>query len=287
MNPRIAALLAETPPAEARPGWEVATVLVTVKAYPAIARASGESVCVAGVRLDGDKPEWIRLFPVGFRSLKPNQQFMKYQVVRLRVRRGSTDRRSESFKPDLDSLVLGPAVSTDSGTWHRRWEILEPLVDQATVCGLVGEARNRGQAAPSLALIKPKSVTGVSVEQNPDYDASAAREFDIDLFGEEHEILRAAPLVVRYQYRCSDPQCGGHDQSFIDWESGALARRNIGKGVREAIRLQRQRFHDEIAGPHVDTHFFVGNQHQHPQSFLVLGAFYPRVGTRPQQALDL
>jgi len=64
---------------------DVATVLVTVKAYPAIGKKSGEAVCVAGVRLDRDVPEWIRLFPVGFRDLPRDKQFAKYQVVKLKV----------------------------------------------------------------------------------------------------------------------------------------------------------------------------------------------------------
>ena len=61
-----------------RPGWDVATVLVTVKAYPVIGRRTGESVCVAGARLDRGQPQWIRLFPVPFRSLGKERQFDKY-----------------------------------------------------------------------------------------------------------------------------------------------------------------------------------------------------------------
>lgn len=111
-------LMAGLPEIADVPGWEVATVVVTVKAYPAIAQKSGESVCVAGVRIDRDEPEWIRLFPVGFRALPPDRQFVKYQVVRLRVRRGGSDRRPESFKPDLGSLVLGPTIGPDHA-WRR------------------------------------------------------------------------------------------------------------------------------------------------------------------------
>ena len=43
---------------------ERATVLITVKASPEIGRTHGETVCVAGIRLDGDDYRWIRLFPV-------------------------------------------------------------------------------------------------------------------------------------------------------------------------------------------------------------------------------
>lgn len=42
------------PHVSARDHEDVATVLVTVKAYPAIGKKNGEAVCVAGVRLDTD-----------------------------------------------------------------------------------------------------------------------------------------------------------------------------------------------------------------------------------------
>lgn len=91
---------------------------------------------------------------------------------------------------------------------------------------------------------------------------------------------------MHYNYFCREPSCRGHKQSLVDWESGKLARRNIGKGLDEAIRRHERRFYDEIAGPDTDLHFFVGNQHQHPQSFLILGCFYPKSGNRPEARLD-
>ncbi|MDQ2710039.1 MAG: hypothetical protein M3Z25_21535 [Actinomycetota bacterium] len=39
-------------------------VLVTVKAYPQPSRSYGETVCVAGVRIDTPTPSWTRLHPV-------------------------------------------------------------------------------------------------------------------------------------------------------------------------------------------------------------------------------
>lgn len=43
-----------------------------------------------------------------------------------------------------------------------------------------------------------------------------------------------------------------------------------------------KRWLDDLCGRHKDTHFFVGNQHLHPESFLVLGAYYPKaIDRRP------
>ena len=268
-----------------RPGWDVARILVTVKAYPAIARTSGESVCVAGVRLDTPVREWIRLFPVGFRVLPKERQFEKYQVISLRVRRGATDRRAESFKPDLESLVLGEKMGTERH-WRRRWEIVDPLAGATTTCALARRAAARGQAAPSLGLIKPRKVTDLTVDENPLYRPGGSAELDVDLFGTEREVLEATPFVVRYRYLCMEPECSGHDQSIVDWESGQLARRNLANHPpEEAAALHRERFLDQMCGPGRDTYFYVGNQHQHPRSFLVLGVFWPPQNSRPQPTL--
>src|SRR4051812_17337323 len=84
--------------------WTSMTVLITVKAYPTISTKYGEAVCVAGVRLDGPAPAWIRLFPVGFRDLERSSQFAKYQVIRLRAQRHTTDIRRETWRPDVGSI---------------------------------------------------------------------------------------------------------------------------------------------------------------------------------------
>src|ERR1700674_3007527 len=38
------------------------SLVVTVKAYPAISRKHGEAVCVAGIRTDTPEPRWVRLW---------------------------------------------------------------------------------------------------------------------------------------------------------------------------------------------------------------------------------
>jgi hypothetical protein len=43
----------------------------------------------------------------------------------------------------------------------------------------------------------------------------------------------------------------------------------------------KQRWVDEMCAPGRDTAFFVGDQHQHPGSFLVLGVWWPE--RRPEQ----
>ena len=264
---------------------DVATVLATVKAYPAIGKKSGEAVCVAGVRLDREEPEWIRLFPVGFRDLPKDRQFHKYQVLRLKVRPAVSDRRPESFKPDLSSLRIGELVGSEKGWSHRR-ALMEPLIGATTTCELLAGVGTAGGEAPSLGLIRPH-VSDLTVSVNSAYRAAAAGTVMTDLFGHEKDLLEETPVIAKFKYRCESRGCGGHHQTFIDWESGRLARRNRAKGDAEMLRLHRERFLDEWCSPDRDTHFYVGNMHQHPADFLVLGLWSPPAGVAAQGTLGL
>lgn len=271
-----------------KPGWETVTALITVKAYPVIGQKTGESVCVAGVRLDQGAPRWMRLFPVPFRQMPQDKQFEKYRVVQLRAKHvAGTDRRPESLRPDLETLVLGPKVGTEGGTWRSRWEALDPLVGATTTCRLHQEAKVGGQAAPSLGLVKAVELQDVEVASNPNYKAVSASAPDVDLFGSKTKPLEAAPVVVKCHYRCAEPGCRGHRQTVVDWETGVLARRLLRDGathteVRAGVRAK---YIGDVLSDSRERFLFVGNQHQHPQSFLVLGFFNPRAGSKPAARL--
>lgn len=63
--------------------------------------------------------------------------------------------------------------------------------------------------------------------------------------------------------------------SSCDWEVGAAALKwkHRYPDVRPHLL---ENFGERIIGQGKDSYFFVGNQHQWPRSFLVLGAFYPK-----------
>lgn len=271
-----------------RPGFEVVTMIVTVKAYPAIGRKNGEGVCVAGIRIDTPSPQWIRLFPVNFRGLDEIHQFKKWQVIRLRVQRGTSDRRAESYTPDLSTLQLGQLVDTQSGTWERRWQIVDGLIDTYTACEFHSAGRAKGQAAPSLGLITPAEIKGLEVGLNPDYLIQGSQKHEqLSLFGEPVKFLEPPPFIAKYTYTCREPSCRGHDQTLIDWESGVFARKRIrAVGLEAAMVEHHDKFFTQLCSPSNDTKFFLGNQHNYPHGFLVLGVFYPKKGSQPAATLD-
>ena len=67
------------------PDAQTIKVLVLVKAAPVMTEDLDETMCVAGVRLDGDGSEWARLHPVPFRDMADDSKFVKYQLITVRV----------------------------------------------------------------------------------------------------------------------------------------------------------------------------------------------------------
>src|SRR4051795_1862707 len=70
-------------------------VLITVKAAPNPSETYGETVCVAGLRLDPEAPGWVRLYPINYRELETNQKFKKYDIVSLQAKPNRSDPRPE------------------------------------------------------------------------------------------------------------------------------------------------------------------------------------------------
>lgn len=136
------------------PQYEDMEVLILVKAAPVMTSELEETMCVAGVRIDAGRNEWVRLHPVPFRDLTDDARFMKYQRVKLRCIRSKSDRRPETWTPVHGSIVPGETLSPKKG-WERRRRFIDGL-SEVSMCDMI--ERNRqgsGPGVPSLALVRP------------------------------------------------------------------------------------------------------------------------------------
>ena len=146
-----------TPP---RVGDQTAEVMITVKTYPNPSETYGETVCVAGVRLDRGQPEWIRLYPVKFRNADFDSQFKKYEIIRVNgTHHQPNDNRPESFRPRQDEMVTR-RVAGHKHNWQRRRINLGSLIGETTMCELLerNPKGDMGNPSPSLGLIKPTDI---------------------------------------------------------------------------------------------------------------------------------
>lgn len=266
-----------------RPGEETAEVMITVKTYPNPSDKYLETVCVAGVRLDRGRPEWIRLYPVKFRNEDLDNQFRKYEILRLNgTYTQSNDNRPESFHPRQDEMVHVEHVDTKHN-WLRRRQLIGDLVGATTMCELIAQNPKGGMGtpSPSLGMIKPVDVEVDIAEGDPWSDGEQAkvdRASAPDLFGTAMKPLEPAPFAIRYRYRCEAPECNGHKQKVLDWEAGQAGRDwKKRHGEAKAREMLYGNWHDMMLAPDRDVHFYVGNQALHRGSFSVLGVWYPKI----------
>ncbi|HPG14404.1 MAG TPA: hypothetical protein PK434_06950 [Microthrixaceae bacterium] len=255
-------------------------VMVLVKAAPVLTAHLDETMCVAAMTID-DAPRWIRLHPVPFRDMEDESRFKKYQEVTAKVIRPKSDRRPESWTPIQGSMVPGEVLGTDHG-WARRRERVESL-GEVTMCDLVAANRTgSGPGTPSLGVVRPVEppeldITTRDKEQLDKWrsraEAVAARPSLFDDPSSAKPPFEVVPWRFRYRYRCASPSCNGHAQTIVDWEVNALWRKVRGRPDWE--NLMRQKFVDQLWADSRNTVLFVGNQEQRPQSFLILGIFWP------------
>lgn len=254
-------------------------VLVTVKAYPTVSTKYGEAVCVAGVRLDTTAPEWIRFFPVRFRDLPPDRQFRKYEVICISAHRHSTDKRRETWRPEVDTIERKEFVPAH-GHWPQRRRLLEPLIGP-TMCQL-HRGRKGGADAPSLGLIRPARIRGIHVrEEEPWTAGQRATVGQGNLLTQKTELVQPSH-AFSYVYLCQEDGCKGHRQKIVDWELGESYRSWPQRG-QDLIDAIKTRWLDDMCTGTREPFFFVGDQHTRPGQFLVLGTFYPKQAPNADQ----
>lgn len=251
-------------------------VLVTVKAYPSIGKTIGESVCVAGIDLESRG--WVRLYPLPFRELPDEQQFKKFATVEIDVRKPRSDPRPESRRCDVDSVrVVEEALP--AGVAKKRREAVLPLL-QPSMCAI---QRQQRAAGTSLGVFRPKELldfvaTGTDEAWAPE---KQARMDQTKLLGRDLPPLEKIPFKFAYRYLCDDAKCRGHRQTIIDWEiMEAFRKWRRVYGEARALTMIEDKWAGEMWSPDRDTFLFAGNQKLHPQSFLLLGTFWPKKPAR-------
>lgn len=258
-------------------------VLITVKAAPEPSKSYGDTVCVAGVRVDREPHEWIRLYPVPFRHLATEEQFSKYQVVELDVNPAQHDSRSESRRPVWGSLTIDEAALKVPA----RAIVLEPMQTR-TMCELVAGVQ-ANMNAQSLGLVRVRELQRFEITDHPGWtpaqQASIAASLEPTLFDDPDAkpvpALEAPRLRVYYKYLCMSEGCGGHRQSILDFEMSALQYRGRHLALEELKARITTKFRDEKFGPDKRTSLFVGNiaDPVKRRSFSTLGVFTVPAGS--------
>ena len=139
-------------------GWDTKRVLITVRTYPVPASKTVEASCTGGVTEDG---QWIRLYPVPYRSLDEDKRFSKWNWIEVEVTKPTSNSRPESFKLKPDKIrIVGKLGTHDE--WRARRDLLKPLV-RPSMCEIRKERDESG--FPTLGLFKPAGIKRLVIEQ--------------------------------------------------------------------------------------------------------------------------
>lgn len=254
-------------------------LLITVKAAPNPSEHYGETVCVAGIRIDDlGQRTWARLYPINFRELGANARFHKYDIVSVECRPAAQDPRIESWKPDMTTLRVEKSLAG----WPKRQPWVTPLIEY-DMCSI----RIRAQAdvrSQSLALVRPSRIRDFVVTTHPGWTREEQNKIDryvsqLDLLDtRERTPLEAPRFRGAYHWQCHAVGCPGHKQGIIDWEVVALQRRLAHLSDDALKSAMREKFLDTLCAPARSPSFFVGNQAKRAHVFSILGVYWPRVG---------
>lgn len=244
--------------------------IIIVKAAPQLSARHGETVCTAAVTRDR---QWVRLYPIAFRTLEDAQQFKRWDVVRYTSQRPRDDKRIESRRLDHHSLTIAGALPP-----RERYGLVAPMVVES-----LEEERRQGR---SLAFIRPNILKFI-VEKKPADELEderqkyemAAKQADLFL----GPIIPYAPCPYRfkYDYEIKDGKRTGTCQ---DWETEATFfhwRKQYSEA--DTIRRMQARWGEEL--PQKGLLFAMGTHSQYPDTWLINELIQmPEAG---QFALDL
>ncbi|MBK9249832.1 MAG: hypothetical protein IPM69_17445 [Ignavibacteria bacterium] len=270
-------------------------ILITVKAYPAISKKHGETVCTAGITEDG---QWIRIYPIPFRLLDYKNRFHKYDWVELDLIRNSKDFRPESYRPtNLQEIVTVGHIETDGNTWlHRREAIIDKAKVYTNLAALKAEAKDKN-ICTSLAIFKPSKIIDFiykpvsSVWDKNKLQALQSSQMQCNLFDnddeydiQEFEVVDKVPY--KFSFRFQDDSGIVSTLMIEDWETGSLywnvLKKHEGDEILACEDVKKRYFNDFAETK--DYYFFLGTTMKHHYKslnpFVIVGDFRPKYITQ-------
>lgn len=234
-----------------------ADAIVLIKAAPQIGQRRGETVCCAGVSVDG---HWLRLYPVSFRNLDDGQKFGRWDRIRFKWRAPTDDTRIESRRVDQDSICI---VGTLKPTERERF--LASLITTS-----LDQERQRGR---SLALLKANNLR-FKIEKR-EQDEILAEQARFDALRNQSDLFNIKPIIpyspcpyrFKYKYQTDD---GDREGTCQDWELEATFF-NWSKqyGEPKALEMIEKTF--GVDYPRKGMLLAMGTHSQYPDTWLING----------------
>lgn len=243
-------------------------MVVLVKALPHAGNKHGETVCCAGITLNG---EWRRQFPVHFRRL--DEKFNRWQIIEYDFLLPKDDKRPESRRIQEDTIRIVGSVAP-----QERASLLSKIIVPST--------KNASDNGRTLALIRPQNVRFQAKEKSkPELDAERAAYQQAAKQGSffDRELAELEPCKYSFRFIYSDEEDGNHSSTCDDWETAAMYRRfSKTYGEDRTLSLMKKTF--EVEYPSKGMAFAMGTHSRYPDTWLLVGIL--RVDRTAQTSLD-
>jgi hypothetical protein len=232
-----------------------AEAIIIVKAAPQLGDKHGETVCTAGITRDG---QWVRLYPIAFRTLDQAQQFKRWDIVKYAWRRPKDDQRP-SRRVEHQSLRIAGTVPP-----AQRFGLVDLMQkDSLSVERAAGK---------SFAFIRPK-IRKFLVEKKTDAQYRE-EEAAFALFAKQDNLFlkplvpyKPCRFVFKYEYQIADGKRTGTCQ---DWETEATYFNWVKLyGEQDALKRMQQRWGEEM--PDKGMLFAMGTHSRWPDTWLING----------------
>jgi hypothetical protein len=248
--------------------------LVLVKAFPQPSQKYEETVCCAGINPRG---EFVRLYPVRYRHLRPEQQFVRWDVIEYEQERPSNDPRPESRHVDEDSIrIVQRAGQMREDERVGSWA---PHVSESLVALKAANVASRA----SLGIVRPDPGSVRFRPRKLQAGSAEARQLASDF--KQVSLIDAGALpeiAVEYEFSYRFSSAGNkHDMKIHDWEVQAAYfayKRRYGDAALDKLREEY-----ETNIPQRNLHLVMGTMLAHPRQFIVIGLL--RTGIDPEDAL--
>lgn len=254
-------------------------VLILCKTYPSPSGKHVETSCIAGMENDG---QLIRLFPVPFRLVDDDQQFKKWQWIKVRVEKAKNDHRPESHKVFVDTIECDDKPLSTKNDWAERRLQLAKLKPISTFSALEATRQARGV---TLGLLKPSKILELEIvpARNPNWTPQEKEKLVQDWKQEgffdvadarKIATLKKVPFDFYYRYECApNGKAEVHRHKIADWEAGALYWNCRKRYKNDWEKPFREKMETQL--PAADLMFLMGTIHRFPDQWLIISLIYP------------
>lgn len=237
-------------------------------------------MCTAGVNEAG---EWIRIYPIPFRTLELYRQFQRYTWIEAEIVKDQSDPRPESYKINISTINILEHVPTEK-EWIRRRELILKTSQIYTNLKIILELQKNNTM--SLCTFKPTKFLDVLVTENTAeaLTEEEKREFvnaNRSLFDDhtcEVEFTGMPHIPYKFKIKFEDDEGTVSTMSILDWEILQLYLNCKNKRDSDGTAIDKvKRKINELMLK--DLHLFLGTMRQMhgwtKNPYTIIGLFYP------------